>query len=101
MKRLCQPVRLASCQYRCYGRSSLDMQSAASQLANIMSDCLLYVTGFDAGTSVGSPDHDPYSEVRDGINNSSDSRTQGYQDGHVFACGVPSASSRHGPVTAC
>jgi hypothetical protein len=59
MKGLCQPVRMASCRYRCYGRSSLDMESAASQLANIMSDCLLYVTGFDAGIPVGCPDRDP------------------------------------------
>ena len=42
-----------------YGRSSLDVESAASQLANIMSNCLLYVTGFDAGTPVGCPDHYP------------------------------------------
>ena len=37
-----QPVRLPSCQYRCCGRSSLDVESAASQLANIMSVCCIW-----------------------------------------------------------
>jgi len=100
MKGLCQPVRSASYQYRCHEWSSLDMQSAASQLANIMSDCLLCVAGFDAATSLSVLTMTRYSAVRDGVNKSSDSRTQGHEDGHVCAGGVPTAS-HHGPVTAC
>ena len=65
------------CQYRCYGRSSLDMESAASRLAN-MSNCLLYETGFDAGTLLAVLTMTRYSAVRDVVNKSSDSLTQGH-----------------------
>ena len=53
------------------------MESAASRLAN-MSNCLLYETGFDAGTLLAVLTMTRYSAVRDVVNKSSDSLTQGH-----------------------